>query len=117
MKSADALIGIKENGLKAQEMLQGLFRANVFEVLEIIQSGHTMNVQSIEAQMEDIGQSQVSFALRDLRRAGIVQRQRIDKFKYYSVIPGSIGKINRICWELAEGYDASVTVMDQIELV
>lgn len=108
---------IRQHGQTAQEKIESLFKSNVFEVLEVVQSAECICVGEIEEEMEGIGQSQVSHALRHLRVAGLVNRQRINKFKYYNVVPGSIGRLNRICSELADGYDASVTALDLVESI
>lgn len=108
---------IRQKGHNAQEVVESLFKTNVFEVLEIIQAGECVCVGEINEEMDHVSQPQISHALGHLRRAGLVHRDRINKFKYYSVVPGSIARLNRIAAELADGYDASVTAMDLVEAV
>lgn len=95
---------IRANGFTAQDKLSGLFNAGVSEVLEIIQANETITVTDITSQCEDMTQSMVSHCLAQLRRSGLVQYDKLRKFKYYSIKPGSIERLNRICAGLAEGY-------------
>jgi len=115
MKDPNLLTQIRRNGLAAQEMLQGLFHVNVFDIIEKLQAAEVSNVTEITDSLDDVPQSQVSMSLRSLKRAKLVHRHRIGKNNFYNIIPGRIGTINRICAELADGYDASVTVLDQME--
>ena len=51
----------------------------------------------------DIGVFYVYKVLKDLLRAGVVNRVVVKKEKFYTVNPDRIVQINRICAELANG--------------
>lgn len=115
LSTKECLAKIRQHGSTAQDMLRGLLTNNTLDILEVIQASECINVTEIEHQFDDVAQSYVSIGLRHLRQAGLVDRERINKFKYYHIVPGSIERLNRICAELADGYDASVTAMDLVE--
>lgn len=117
LSTKECLSKIRQHGSTAQEMIESLFKANVFEVLEVIQSSECICVNDIQSEMDNVSQPNTSFALMQLRFAGLVERKRVGKYKFYHIVPGSIERLNRICSELADGYDASVTAMDLVEAV
>ncbi len=104
----------------AHDKIKPLLNKNEFIVFSTLRkTGRLCQKDLIKAinKKHYMDQPMVSGTLKNLIKSGVVVSESDGMFEYIQVNSSRVKQINRICSELAAGYDASVTALDLIETV